>query len=56
MLNATMCALTRTICCLLENYQEEDGIRIPECLHAFLPESMKFFKFVKPAPIDLIKK
>ena len=30
MLNATMCATTRVICAVLENYQTEQGINIPE--------------------------
>uniref|UniRef100_A0A8C0FKZ6 Seryl-tRNA synthetase 1 n=1 Tax=Bubo bubo TaxID=30461 RepID=A0A8C0FKZ6_BUBBB len=36
MLNATMCATTRTICAILENYQTEEGVRIPERLRAFI--------------------
>ena len=39
MLNATMCATTRTICAILENYQTEDGILVPEVLKEFMPES-----------------
>ncbi|CAJ0603339.1 unnamed protein product [Cylicocyclus nassatus] len=53
MLNATMCATTRVLCALLENYQTDDGIVIPEILHPFMPEKYrKFIPFVKPAPID----
>ncbi|VDL75475.1 unnamed protein product [Nippostrongylus brasiliensis] len=53
MLNATMCATTRVLCALLENYQTEDGIVVPEVLHPFMPEKYrKFIPFVKPAPID----
>lgn len=37
MLNATMCATTRTICAILENYQTEEGILIPERLRDFMP-------------------
>lgn len=37
MLNATMCATTRTICALLENYQTEEGIVVPEKLREFMP-------------------
>lgn len=37
MLNATMCATTRTICAILENHQTEQGILIPEKLQAFMP-------------------
>ncbi|XP_078500341.1 serine--tRNA ligase, cytoplasmic [Lissotriton helveticus] len=53
MLNATMCATTRAICAILENYQTDDGIVIPEKLRDFMPPGMKeLIKFVKPAPID----
>jgi len=38
MLNATMCAATRVICCILENYQTEDGIIVPDALKEFMPE------------------
>lgn len=37
MLNATMCATTRTICAILENHQTPEGIRIPEKLQNFMP-------------------
>ena len=37
MLNATMCATTRTICAILENYQVEDGVVIPAALRKFMP-------------------
>uniref|UniRef100_A0A6I8PS94 serine--tRNA ligase n=1 Tax=Xenopus tropicalis TaxID=8364 RepID=A0A6I8PS94_XENTR len=37
MLNATMCATTRAICAILENYQTEEGIIIPEKLRDFMP-------------------
>jgi seryl-tRNA synthetase len=36
MLNATLFANTRTICCLLETYQTNDGIIIPEVLQPYL--------------------
>lgn len=53
MLNATMCATTRVICAILENYQTEEGIVIPEVLRAYMPPGLKeLLKFVKPAPID----
>lgn len=52
MLNATMCATTRVICAILENYQTEDGIVIPEVLRKFLPPGYnEKIPFVKPAPI-----
>lgn len=37
MLNATMCATTRVICAILENYQTEEGIVVPEKLRDFMP-------------------
>ncbi|OCT91929.1 serine--tRNA ligase, cytoplasmic [Xenopus laevis] len=53
MLNATMCATTRAICAILENYQTEEGIIVPEKLRSFMPPGLKdIIKFVKPAPID----
>ncbi len=36
MLNATLCATERTMCCIVENYQEEKGLRIPEVLRPFM--------------------
>ena len=47
MLNATMCATTRTICAILENYQTDDGILIPEVLKPLMPKSMLSFPFSK---------
>ncbi|XP_063309264.1 serine--tRNA ligase, cytoplasmic [Pelobates fuscus] len=53
MLNATMCATTRTICAILENYQTDEGISVPEKLRDFMPPGLKeVIKFVKPAPIE----
>ncbi|MEE6493043.1 hypothetical protein FKM82_016708 [Ascaphus truei] len=53
MLNATMCATTRAICAILENYQTEEGIAVPDKLRVFMPPGLKdIIKFVKPAPID----
>lgn len=36
MLNSTLCATERALCCLLENYQCENGIRVPEVLKPYL--------------------
>uniref|UniRef100_A0A158Q863 serine--tRNA ligase n=1 Tax=Elaeophora elaphi TaxID=1147741 RepID=A0A158Q863_9BILA len=53
MLNGTMCATTRVLCALLENYQEEHGIRVPEILKQFMPDPYKeLIPFVKEAPIE----
>ncbi|NXD88555.1 SYSC protein, partial [Halcyon senegalensis] len=40
MLNATMCATTRTICAILENHQTHEGVRVPEKLRDFMPPGM----------------
>ncbi|EDO47000.1 predicted protein [Nematostella vectensis] len=52
MLNATMCAVSRVICAILENNQTEEGVVMPQALHPYLPQDLHFLKFVKPAPID----
>ena len=36
MLNGTMCATTRTMCCILENNQTEEGVTIPEALRPYM--------------------
>lgn len=36
-LNGTLCATERTLCCLLENYQKEDGFEVPEVLRPYMP-------------------
>jgi len=36
MLNSTLCATSRTICCILENYQDEKGIKVPEVLKPYM--------------------
>ncbi|KAG6380147.1 serine-tRNA ligase [Boletus reticuloceps] len=36
MLNGTMCATTRTLCCVAENYQTPDGLVIPEVLRPYM--------------------
>jgi seryl-tRNA synthetase len=59
MLNSTLCATTRTICCILENFQVGDfasggGVVVPEVLRPFMPAQYKeFIPFVNPAPIDV---
>lgn len=41
MLNGTLCAVTRVICCILENYQTKDGIRVPKVLQEFMPSKYR---------------
>lgn len=50
MLNGTLCAVQRTLCCLLENYQRIDGIEVPEVLRPYLSmfvDRADFIPFVK---------
>lgn len=46
MLNSTLVATERTLCCILENYQTEDGVNVPDILQPFC-HGIKFFPFVK---------
>ncbi|KAK2598987.1 Cytosolic seryl-tRNA synthetase, partial [Conoideocrella luteorostrata] len=49
-LNSTLCATTRTLCCILENYQTEEGLRVPEPLRKYLPGTPDFIPFAKELP------
>ena len=46
MLNATLTATERTLCCLVENYQTEEGMNVPEVLQPFMG-GKTFIPFVK---------
>jgi len=46
MLNSTLCATGRGICCLLENYQTEEGVRIPEVLQKYMG-GIDFLPFIR---------
>jgi seryl-tRNA synthetase len=46
MLNSTMTATERTMCCVLENFQTEEGVRVPEALQPFMM-GMDFIPFKK---------
>lgn len=48
MLNSTLCATTRVICCILENFQTNDGITVPEVLRPYV--GMDFIPFVRDPP------
>lgn len=49
MLNATLCATERTMCCLAENCQQETGIRVPRVLVPYL-HGQEFFSYVTDLP------
>ncbi|XP_032676131.1 serine--tRNA ligase, cytoplasmic isoform X1 [Odontomachus brunneus] len=56
MLNATMCAITRVICAILEVHQTETGVKMPKILAEYMPfEYESEIPFVKSAPIDEIE-
>ncbi|KAF7680963.1 Serine--tRNA ligase [Astathelohania contejeani] len=44
MLNCTMCAIQRTLCCILENYQKEDRVVIPRPLRKYFDGEFIIFK------------
>lgn len=44
MLNSTLCANTRTLCCILENNQCEDGVIVPEVLRKYYNKEKILFK------------
>jgi len=46
MLNSTLTATERTICCILENYQTETGVKIPKVLIPYMPNNVDFIPFV----------
>lgn len=51
LLNSTLTATERTICCILENYQREDGVEVPEPLRLYMGgKTFLPFKAKKPAP------
>src|ERR1700750_1038568 len=46
-LNCTLCATERALCCVLENYQKEDGIEVPQVLRKYIPGQPEFLPYVK---------
>uniref|UniRef100_A0A7S1ECA2 Aminoacyl-tRNA synthetase class II (G/ P/ S/T) domain-containing protein n=2 Tax=Hemiselmis andersenii TaxID=464988 RepID=A0A7S1ECA2_HEMAN len=46
MLNSTLTATERTLCCLVENYQTDKGMNVPEVLQPFMG-GKTFIPFVK---------
>jgi len=51
-LNSTLCATERALCCVLENYQREDGIEVPAVLRKYIPGQPEFLPYVKDLPKD----
>ncbi|KAJ1913922.1 Cytosolic seryl-tRNA synthetase [Mycoemilia scoparia] len=46
LLNCTLCATERALCCVLENYQTPDGVVVPDVLQPFMG-GVKFFPYIK---------
>lgn len=44
--DSTLTATERTLCCVLENYQTPDGVKIPECLQPYM-HGVTFIPFRK---------
>ena len=44
LLNGTLCATERTLCCIMENYQTPEGVNVPECLQPFM-NGIKFIPY-----------
>ena len=55
MLNGTMCATERTLSCLIENYQDETGVVIPEVLRPYMG-GVERLNYVREAPKAEAKK
>ena len=55
LLNGTLCATERTMCCLVENYQTPEGLKIPKCLQAAMG-GVEFIPYDKKRLEDFKKK
>ncbi|KAH9996304.1 serine-tRNA ligase [Russula vinacea] len=55
MLNGTLCATERALCCLVENYQTPEGLQIPEPLRPYM-QGRDFLPWVKELPKNLQRK
>lgn len=49
-LNSTLSATQRALCCILENYQKEDGLVVPEVLRKYIPGEPDFIPYSKELP------
>lgn len=49
MLNGTLCATERALCCLVENYQTPEGLVIPEVLRPYM-QGRDFIPFTRELP------
>jgi len=50
MLNSTLTATERTLCCIIENYQTDKGVNVPKVLQPYMPNGKSFIPFVQALP------
>jgi hypothetical protein len=50
MLNSTLIATERAMCCLIENYQTKSGIKVPQVLQEHMG-GVTFIPFVSALPV-----
>jgi len=55
MLNGTLCATERALCCIVENYQTPEGVRIPEPLQKYMG-GRDFLPYVRELPKHKVDK
>lgn len=55
MLNGTLCATERALCCLVENYQTPEGLVVPEVLRPYM-QGRDFLPWVRELPKNVQKK
>lgn len=51
-LNSTLCATERALCCVLENWQQEDGLVVPPVLRKYIPGQPEFLPYTKELPTN----
>ncbi|KAL9125947.1 MAG: hypothetical protein Q9217_004925 [Psora testacea] len=51
-LNSTLCATERALCCVLENYQTAEGVKVPDVLRKWMPDEIDFIPYTKDLPRD----
>ncbi|KAI9757869.1 MAG: Cytosolic seryl-tRNA synthetase [Chaenotheca gracillima] len=52
LLNCTLCATGRALCCVVENYQTEEGLKVPEVLRKYIRGQPEFMEYTKELPKD----
>ena len=56
MLNSTLSATERALCCIVENNQTPEGIKVPAALVPFMPNNLEFIPYVQELPKQKKKK